>query len=997
MGAYPGMIAVFLLVYSRIAAVRCQDAACCYQAREYPICREACEQLTSTKSDSRLRHLLHRLPGYCPDSMIGFWDCINSTLPGVQRKPEGWVGLGCCELAIANECRRACRQASAKSGISSQCRKEYETALYNCVNRNEMGSLCCSHAGRHTNCREYCQAIFRTDSAPTPNQIRTVENYCSVASPAVVRCFDNYTQSYPARNPLDSLHCCERAADSKCEAACRRVLVTIASEQEMVEGLIEGCGRQPLPQDPLWQCFLEGADTGGGRRRAGGGGGAQDAASSPTGLDGAKLQCCSRANSPHCRDLCVGLFSMSWGSAQSWQEFERECEYRLQEPSMMGCLADVREPCQLGCRDLNYCTNFNNRPTELFRGCNAQADQGALNDIRLWERGTIQMPFLIIPVKDIRRCQPETWKAIACVLQIKPCLGSSPVAIICRSDCVDILEQCGDMDRFPAGHSADTICDILSPTDEPEQCIPLSRYLTPGSINNGGGGSSGGGGKGWGPGGSDSGGVLSGVSSEEVVHPCNPNPCPTSHLCEVNRKGCTPGQDCLPYLCVPGCKLGEASDFLVRKDSMVRVPVASGEVGCYRLCSCGTSGRLEDCAETPCLDTRSCIVGGQRKSHGTHFRVDCNVCSCFAGELSCSVRQCLSGESSEEDRRRFTGLPCNCADQFVPVCAINGRTYPNACIARCTGLQDSEIEYGTCATRDPCSPSPCPSGQRCVPTRRVCLSSLEQFSCEQFECLSRQPACEGQPQEPACDTTNTEHPSLCALYVRGRSLAYTGPCQSMCGPPSRLVCGHDGESYASVCTAYSERVAVDYAGPCQAVGLLSHHVASPECDAVTCPALPVASCKPITPPGACCPICAGMMRILWSKEQVDILARTANRGPITVSDIVHGLRLHVSVPQCDVFGYLSIETDIIILVLPVDLKPTALQIEACSKEAEKIGVLINSGSPVLVSHVPLSALTNAQVYVSTGGVSGVSPPPTGPSFVLLLGVLMVTCHRVLCS
>lgn len=39
---------------------------------------------------------------------------------------------------------------------------------------------------------------------------------------------------------------------------------------------------------------------------------------------------------------------------------------------------------------------------------------------------------------------------------------------------------------------------------------------------------------------------------EEVIHPCNPNPCPSNHLCEVNRKGCHPGQDCKPYFCVPG-------------------------------------------------------------------------------------------------------------------------------------------------------------------------------------------------------------------------------------------------------------------------------------------------------------------------------------------------------------------------------------------------------------------------------------------------------------
>ena len=39
---------------------------------------------------------------------------------------------------------------------------------------------------------------------------------------------------------------------------------------------------------------------------------------------------------------------------------------------------------------------------------------------------------------------------------------------------------------------------------------------------------------------------------EEVIHPCNPNPCPSNHLCEVNRKGCHATQDCLPYLCVQG-------------------------------------------------------------------------------------------------------------------------------------------------------------------------------------------------------------------------------------------------------------------------------------------------------------------------------------------------------------------------------------------------------------------------------------------------------------
>lgn len=129
---------------------------------------------------------------------------------------------------------------------------------------------------------------------------------------------------------------------------------------------------------------------------------------------------------------------------------------------------------------------------------------------------------------------------------------------------------------------------------------------------------------------------------EEVIHPCNPNPCPSNHLCQVNRKGCLDELNCQPYLCVPGrtnycyrsallclftslfecmcffflgCKLGEASEFLVQLDARIQVPTRTGPAGCYEVCSCGPSGRLENCVEMPCVDTnKPCIVGGQRKS-----------------------------------------------------------------------------------------------------------------------------------------------------------------------------------------------------------------------------------------------------------------------------------------------------------------------------------------------------------------------------------------------
>uniref|UniRef100_A0A3B3S1T2 Reversion-inducing cysteine-rich protein with Kazal motifs n=1 Tax=Paramormyrops kingsleyae TaxID=1676925 RepID=A0A3B3S1T2_9TELE len=862
---------------------------CCGHSYSSRVCVCVCVSLSTIKSESRLKHMLQRLPDYCPESMNELWNCINASLPGASKKTDGWVGLGCCELAISAECRQNCKLASSRNDITKVCKKDSEVGV--------LGSVCCSYAGRHTNCREYCQAIFRTDSSPSGSQINAILDYCQSVSPQLISCVGNYTKSYPIRSPVDSLYCCDRAEDSHCQSACRHILRTRTTEQEIIDELIAECDRQPLPQDPLWQCFLGNAhapqpshpDT------------------SPTAkMDCAKLHCCSKANTSVCRDMCHHS-STNWGT-QTLQEFDQLCEYNPVEAELVSCLADVREPCQLGCKDLSYCTNFNNRPTELFRSCNTQADQGAMNDIKLWEKGSIQMPHMSIPVRDISKCQPDMWKAVACSLQIKPCYSKSRGSVICRSDCVEILTQCGDHSRFREGQTPESICDTLSPTDDPERCIPLERYLTPSAL---------------------------GDITQEVIHPCNPNPCPSNQLCEVNRKGCQPGQDCLPYFCMPGCKLGEASELLVHMDSLIQVPVPSGQAGCYEVCSCGQSGRLENCADMPCVDiSKTCIVGGQRQSHGSVFKVDCHLCSCFAGTPICSTRQCLSSLSSEEDRQRFTGLPCSCPDQFVPVCAQNGRTYPSACVARCMGMQDQHFSFGTCRSRDPCMPNPCPKNQRLQP------------ACGRGGCV--------RPADPC--------------------LCVTAPPQDACRN-RRPVCGHNGETYGTVCEAYSNRVAVDYAGPCHAVGTVSEYSGESGCDAVLCPPLSSRGCQPVTPPGQWSHQCG------HDADAVSAFQLNRNR-PMTLHDVLRILRLHVSVPQCDIFGYLSIDSAIVVLIVPVDYQPTSLQIEACNKEAEKIDSLINFGSPTLVSRVPLSAFVMSEVKVSA--ISQASHPTPGPPPIQLL-------------
>ena len=62
----------------------------------------------------------------------------------------------------------------------------------------------------------------------------------------------------------------------------------------------------------------------------------------------------------------------------------------------------VDEPCELGCSGLSYCSNFNFRPTEMFRRCDAEADTMASKMMQVWGEGTISLPLLLpfeVPVR----------------------------------------------------------------------------------------------------------------------------------------------------------------------------------------------------------------------------------------------------------------------------------------------------------------------------------------------------------------------------------------------------------------------------------------------------------------------------------------------------------------------------------------------------------------------------------------------------------------------
>src|SRR4029434_11315405 len=87
---------------------------------------------------------------------------------------------------------------------------------------------------------------------------------------------------------------------------------------------------------------------------------------------------------------------------------------------------------------------------------------------------------------------------------------------------------------------------------------------------------------------------------------------------------------------------------------VMRAPIVEGEEGIRHPSVSGvqTCGLPILClCVCVCVNVCVCVTG-----HGTSFRVDCHPCSCYAGETICSTRQCLSTDSSDEDRRRFTGV-----------------------------------------------------------------------------------------------------------------------------------------------------------------------------------------------------------------------------------------------------------------------------------------------------------------------------------------------------
>lgn len=154
---------------------------------------------------------------------------------------------------------------------------------------------------------------------------------------------------------------------------------------------------------------------------------------------------------------------------------------------------------------------------------------------------------------------------------------------------------------------------------------------------------------------------------------------------------------------------------------------------------------------------------------------------------------------------------------------------------------------------------------------------------------------------------------------------------------------------------------MDYAGECREVGLLSDML-GPRCTTVKCSKLPNEHCQPIYPPGACCPICAGAIRIVYSRKQIDralYALKGRHQELVTLRGVLQALSGLVRVSQCRLAGFLTMETDIFVTVQSTVREPSFVQIEACAREADKIATLIGTQSHRVTSDLALSSLTVA--------------------------------------
>jgi reversion-inducing-cysteine-rich protein with kazal motifs len=531
--------------------------------------------------------------------------------------------------------------------------------------------------------------LFEKNSGTVRDKLEILHKKCNGN---VIECVTKSVDVKYLSNYEDIIHCCNYGSSNECKSLCKNNLIyQNLTEKEIIDSLIPNCGVVNLSSN-FWACFLNGKKQASMEVR-------DDVSQiKQIGIDAAKLHCCEKARSTTCRRQCFHTYNTGEQMTRS-RNFNQDCLNNNHEIELKRCLDEVDFPAELGCNGLSFCSNFNNRPTELFRNCNPNSDRAAFNEYRFWrDQNILSLPGIDVPINNISFCSPNVWHAIACILQLRPTTSDQHMSQICWDDCFDILSKCLDWRRMTNSEMVpQTVCHKISP-DSREPCVSVKFFLEPNEI-------------------------PFEIENLKIVSPCRGHPCnSSSEICEVNR-------NIHKSTCTSGCPMGEGSSYIIPIGEYVKIP-SSINKGCYKVCRCSENGRIEKCQLLPCVTPKACQIGNRTIEHGASINVECNMCSCFSEEITCTKKQCRMMGISEN---AFTTLPCNCPAHYVPVCGRNGKTYPSSCLAKCVGLTDADIEFGSCESKNPCDDNDCGEGSLCFPNKNVCLSNMSK-PCPQYKC-----------------------------------------------------------------------------------------------------------------------------------------------------------------------------------------------------------------------------------------------------------------------
>lgn len=106
-----------------------------------------------------------------------------------------------------------------------------------------------------------------------------------------------------------------------------------------------------------------------------------------------------------------------------------------------------------------------------------------------------------------------------------------------------------------------------------------------------------------------------------------------------------------------------------------------------------------------------------------------------------------------------------------------------------------------------------------------------------------------------------------------------------------------------------------------------------------------------------------VIAIHFSKKEVERVMLVSLHGPeqFSVETVMAHLEREVSIVECSLRGHLTIEMELLIMVVPTRRNPTGLELEACIREAEKITILIQRQSPRMKTITSTSILTTARL------------------------------------